>query len=271
MIQMRNISNRYGTETVLKDVSLSVKQGESWVLFGADDAGKTTLLHLLMGYQSPCGGKQALLGCRPNRLGRQQMERVRFVPDDLLWEADLTGVQFLGYAEGASTRYQIEIQDQLCEFFGIPIENKISEMSWQENKLLQLTAALAARPDLLILDEPMNLLDKNTWRQALNCIWVYRQKGMTVLMTAVEYEDVLGQCDHYAYLKDGSLITGAVSEDTGTAKRVTAIKGNTRQTALYKGEAPKLQKVLLNAGFQDWTIEKLTLKEELDMKYAARK
>lgn len=271
MIQMRNVSKQYGTKTVLKDVNLSVKRGESWVLFGADDAGKTTLLHLLMGYHISYEGKLALLGRKPNRLGKQEMEKVRYVPDDLILDEGLTGTQFLSCAERASSRYQREMEYQLSEHFQIPIERKLSEMSWQENKLIQMIAALAAKPELMILDEPMNFLEPDIWRQVLNCIWVYRQKGMTVLMTAVEYEDVQGQCGHYAYLKDGALLTGEVRENTGQAKKVTASRGNIRHSSLYRGNVARIQDVLLKAGYQDWTIEDLTLREELDMQYAAKK
>lgn len=271
MIQMRNVSNRYGEKPVLKDVSLSVKQGEGWILFGADDAGKTALLQLLMGFNISFEGKLALMGTRPNRLTREQREKVRFVPDDLIREEGLTGEQFFAYAERASGRYRKEIEEQLCGFFQIPVEQKLTEVSWQENRLIQLIAALAAAPELLILDEPMNLLDAEVWKQVLNCIWVYRQKGMTLLITAVEYEDVPGICDHYAYLKDGSLITGVIEKDTGHMKRVTALKGGRRQESLYKGDVSKLQAMLEGAGYRDWTIENLSLREELDMKYAARK
>ncbi len=271
MIQMRNISNQYGAQAVLRDVSLSVRKGESWVLFGADDAGKTTLLHLLMGYNTSYKGKLALLGCRPNRMDRQQREKVRFVPDDLLWEENVTAACFFRYAQAASAKYDVETQQVLSRHFKLPTEQLLTELSYQDNKLIQLTAALAARPELLILDEPMNLLERDVWKQVLSCIGFYRGKGMTVLITAEEYEDVQGQCSHYAYLRGGKLITGSVQEDTGRARRVTAVRGNDRQSSLYRGDVAKIQQVLVSAGYRDWTIEDLTFREELDMRYAAQK
>ncbi len=271
MIQMNNISNQYGTRKVLQGVSLSVGKGEFWVLFGADDAGKTTLLHLLMGYNTSYTGQLALLGSRPNWMGRQQRERVRFVPDDLLWEDTMTSADFFRYAGNASARYDVKTQQMLSDFFKLPAQRVLTDLSYQENKLIQIVAALAARPEVLILDEPMNLLEPDVWRKVLSCITFFQKQGMAVLMTAVDYEDALGQSSHYAYLLEGRLITGEVREDTGTAKRVTAIREDVRQSALYEGDVSKLQDVLINAGFQDWTIENMTLREELDMRYAAQR
>lgn len=263
---MRNVFNKYNGVLMLQDISLSIKKGAFCVLFGPDDSGKTTLLHLLMGFQLPSRGRLSLMGCRPNRIDGTKRQLVRFVPDDLIWEKKLTGSSYLGYAREASLRYSVEREQQLCRLFEIPLEEEVAKLPQETNKLIQLIAAFSACPELLILDEPDNFLSVEKWKLLLQCLEAYHREGMTILLSVEQYEAVGTLGDYYVYLKEGKVqATGAVLPDKKHVKRITVSDGEKEKAYTFNGDVTKVRDILVYAGYDDWTIENLTLQEELEM------
>ncbi|MBR1931648.1 MAG: ATP-binding cassette domain-containing protein [Lachnospiraceae bacterium] len=284
MIQIRKISTEYDGKTVLKDVDLSVREGDFVALCGGDDAGKTALLHILMGFNTSYSGRVFIMGSRPNNLSAEQRARVRFIPDDIIWERQLTAEDYFALAREASQTYDMKLQNKLCKRYEIPLYNKMLNMTYKENKLVQIIGAISARPRLLILDEPKNFLDKRTYRMLLEELVRLNRTGTTILMAVEKYSDAAGYCSHYAYLKEGQLAaSGRAVKRTRKSKIVTARGGDIpflkkhmercirerkgEIVFLYKGDPQMLLLFLYKADCEDWSVEDLTLEEELDRNF----
>jgi len=284
MVRLENISNQYEGREILKDVTLSMGYGDFLVLFGADDAGKTTLLHILLGFNTSYSGKVLLMGKRPNQLSAVQMGRVRFVPDDLIMEPGLTGADYLLYAKKAAQDYDIDLQWELCEEFALPFREELSAVTWQQNKLVQVIAAVCARPKLLILDEPGNFLEGSVYRALLGHLEQWNKEGMGILLAAEHYEDAGGYGSRYAYLKEGKLaadkkvmpqdmrgkivtVAGGDAELIGKYLKKCLRQDREKSIYYYKGNMRSLSAVLYMAECRDWTVEELSLREELEQDF----
>ena len=281
MVRMKYVTSKYNGVQVLKDVNLAVEEGDFLVLFGADDEGKTTLLHILMGFNTSYSGKVALMESRPNNLNVEQRSQVRFVPDSLILEPGMTGADYLQYAKDAAGAYDEALQWALCEENAVSLEKELEYMTAQENKLVQVIGAVCAGPRLLILDEPSNFLGRQAYALLLKHLGQWNRKGMTVLLAAEQYEAAGGFCSRYAYLKGGRIIVDSSApsgEQRGKIITVAGGKGEVLKKYLpncisrydgktvhyYKGDMQRLALILYYAACEDWAVEELTLREELD-------
>lgn len=280
MIQARNITYCYGRKQVLRNINLHVKKGENLVLFGADEAGKTTLLHCIMGFQKNYEGELVLFGGTVRQMTKQMYQRIRFVPDDIIREPHMTAGQYLKWASGRSAAYNHTLEGELCAKWEPELQEQLMEMTFEDNKLVQIIAALCAMPDVLLLDEPGNFLSRGICREVMECVHRAVQKGMTALVAAENYEDVWGYCTQYAYIKDGKIWKTGTDAHAPRCKIVTARGGSQscltdnmeliagtgtdRCSYIYKDDMHRLAQIMEQAACDDWTVESMTLREELE-------
>lgn len=191
----------------------------------------------------------------------------------------------MGFARKAALRYDQELQSRLCEEFAVPLDGQLLDLTYQENKVAQIVTALCANPDFLILDEPMNFLDSGTYLKVLDLLQERNQKGMGILLAAEKYEDAKGRCGSYAYLKEGKIIASGEVPDPDYRKKIVTITGGRQEglnavmdkvadmgeekaAYLYGGAMEELPAILNEAGGRDFTVEELTLEEELEEDYS---
>ncbi len=276
-MELKNISYIYGKNQILDSVNLKFNEKCFSVLFGADDAGKTTLLHLIMGFIPHYRGDVVWESDTP--------PIIRFVPDDIIWEKRMTARQYMRFAEKACPCYDLSAQCHLCEAFSIPLDEQLLNLTYQENKMVQIIAALCANPGFLILDEPMNFLDSSTYLRVLEVLQEGNRKGMGILLATEKYADAKGKCSHYAYLKEGKVIASNQVPSLDYRKKVVTITegrqdilapvmekvcnlGQGKIAFLYKGEIEGLPTILREAGGRDFTVEDMSLEEELEMDFS---
>ncbi len=281
-----------GGDKVLDDVSIKIEKGSFFTLFGLDDAGKTTLLNLLCGFCRPDEGYVEVCGQDPSS-GVINGRGLRFVPDDIIWEDFLTGRAYLDFCRQNSTYYKVELEQELCRIFQLPLDRKLTTLTYEENKMLQIAGAVSAMPEMLVLDEPKNFLGRNTYRKLLDCLEWLCKKGMTILLAAEAYADVRSYCTHYAYLKEGKIVAAAKVPIPDYRKKMVIVdkredlaEQETKKRAilsdamekciairrdrmyyLYTGDCRQLCDVIMQSGCKDLIIEELTLEEELDQDY----
>ena len=262
---------------MLDQINLHINEKNFSVLFGTDDAGKTTLLYLIMGFAPMYQGNIVW--------DSDKAPIIRFIPDDIIWEKSMTVGQYMGFARKAASRYDQELQSRLCEEFAVPLDGQLLDLTYQENKVAQIVTALCANPDFLILDEPMNFLDSGTYLKVLDLLQERNQKGMGILLAAEKYEDAKGRCGSYAYLKEGKIIASGEVPDPDYRKKIVTITGGRQEglnavmdkvadmgeekaAYLYGGAMEELPAILNEAGGRDFTVEEPTLEEELEEDYS---
>jgi ABC-2 type transport system ATP-binding protein len=173
IIEAGRLSKRYRRTWALRDCDLTVPAGHVVALIGPNGAGKTTLLRLLAGLTRPTAGYLAVLGGYRPGSGAVR-DDVAYLDQQLPLYRDLRVQDVLRVAEAMNSRWDRRLAEDRLAGWGIPARRRAGKLSGGQQALLALTLAIARRPLLLLLDEPLASLDP-----------LARQDAMATLMTSV--------------------------------------------------------------------------------------
>ncbi len=158
VIEASGLGKRYGSTWALRECTLAVPAGHVAALVGPNGAGKTTLLNLAVGLAVPTGGVVTVLGGRPAG-SPAALDGIAFVAQDTPLYKNLSAADMLHLTRNLNRRFdQAYARARLAEL-GIPLKRKAGKLSGGQQAQLALTLALARRPRLLVLDEPVAMLD----------------------------------------------------------------------------------------------------------------
>ena len=209
-IQMRGVTRRFDSKTVLDGLDWEVGQGQVIGLLGRNGAGKSTLMECLLGLREIDGGSITLFGESPAALSEATRARIGYVPQksDLFdWMAPL---QMLAYFKALYPRWNEAKVESLLARWGIDIimQNKpIRRLSGGEQQRLSIIRALAHDPELLVLDEPVSALDPAGRRDFLaELIEGVIERGTTVVFSTHILTDLERVALDVAFLKDGRIV-----------------------------------------------------------------
>ena len=158
MVEINNLTFRYGRNQVFDNISLSLGSGKIYGLLGENGVGKTTLLRIIGGLLYPKSGNCKVFGVKAGKRLPSVLQEIFYIPEDFV----LPAVNILAYAQRNGAFYPNfnlqQYKDYLQEF-GVPVQRKFTELSFGQRKKAFIAFALAANTKLLLLDEPTNGLD----------------------------------------------------------------------------------------------------------------
>ena len=158
VVEASGLGKRYGTTWAVHDCTLAIPAGHVAALVGPNGAGKTTLLNLAVGLATPSAGGISVLGGRSPG-SPAALDGIAFVAQDMPLYKNLSAADMLHLTRNLNRRFdQASAEARLAEL-GIPLERKAGRLSGGQQAQLALTLALARRPRLLVLDEPVAMLD----------------------------------------------------------------------------------------------------------------
>lgn len=227
-IKIENLSFRYALseKDSLKDINLTINEGEYIVICGKSGCGKTTLLRRLKPDVAPKGktdGKIFFNGTDLNDVDRRtQTQKIGFVmqnPEsqivtDKVWHELAFGLENLGL-KTAEIRLRVA---EMAAYFGIGdwFDKKTSELSGGQKQILSLAAIMAMHPDVLILDEPTSQLDPISAERFLSTVdKINKDLGVTVIITEHRLENIFPCADKIIVMDNGKVIANAAPEKIG--------------------------------------------------------
>jgi ABC-2 type transport system ATP-binding protein len=173
VIETRALAKSYGSTRALHDCTLAIPAGHVVALVGPNGAGKSTLLNLSVGLAAPSAGEVTVLGGL--RAGSAPaLDGIAFVAQDTPLFKNLSAADLIHMTRNLNLRFDRAYAEHRLRELGIPLQQKTGKMSGGQQAQLALTLALARRPQLLVLDEPMAMLDP-----------LARHDFMATVMTAV--------------------------------------------------------------------------------------
>ena len=200
VLETAGLGKQYGRRWALRDCTLSIPEGKVVGLVGPNGAGKTTLLHLAVGLLAPTGGTVTVLGGRPGD-GPTQLGRVGFVAQDTPTYAGLTVAKHLSMGAWLNPTWDSELAKRRIEHLGLDPRQRAGSLSGGQRAQLALTLAIAKRPELLLLDEPVASLDPLARREFLqDLMGVVAEHGVTVMLSSHLVADLERVCDHLVVL-----------------------------------------------------------------------
>lgn len=219
-VELQNVTLQLGAKAVLREVSLAIEPGEFVGVLGPNGSGKTTLMRAILGLLPPASGSLRVFGRAPRRgdpaIG--YLPQVRTILPDLR----VRGVDFIGASLGGHrwglplpSRKQHDAIEAALDAVGARElgARPLAEMSGGERQRLLLAQALLGEPKLLLLDEPLIMLDTRHQEVAIDVVRkLCRARGITVLFSAHELNQLIGALDRVLYLGHGNAVLGAVDE-----------------------------------------------------------
>ena len=222
VLQAEGLSKQYGRRVALSDCTLSIPPGRVVGLVGPNGAGKTTLLQIAVGLLPPTSGTIAVLGGSPAS-GHAQLARVGFVAQDTPTYAGLSIADHLLFGAHTNPGWDQGLAEERIAALGLDPSQKAGKLSGGQRAQLALTLAMAKRPDLLILDEPVASLDPLARREFLQSLMAFvADHGASVILSSHLVSDLERVCDYLIVLVDARVsLAGEVETLLATHHRVT--------------------------------------------------
>lgn len=204
VVEVDALSHRFGRKVVLDGIDLRVPRGSVTALLGRNGEGKTTLLRLLTGWLRPAPGHVRVMGLDPARRGPDVRRVVGYVPDTLEVPRWMRVADWYRFVEPFFPTWSRDEERALCERLDLDPTEKIRTLSKGQRAKHALIAALAHRPELLLLDEPFSGLDPIVRHEVLTAILGHlREEGRTVLVVTHSIADVERIADRVVLIEHG--------------------------------------------------------------------
>ncbi|MEV0236403.1 ABC transporter ATP-binding protein [Nonomuraea sp. NPDC050786] len=241
-LEATGLGVRYRRTWVLRDCSLSVPTGRVAALVGPNGAGKTTFMHAAVGLMRPQLGSVRVAG------------DAAFVAQNKPLYDNFTVAEMLTFGRRMNRRWDDDAAADRLAGLGIPLERKVSGLSGGQQAQVAVTLALACRPDLLVLDEPLANLDPLARHDVMRAIMAeVAGRELTVLLSSHVVSDLEETCDWLVVLNggrlqvsgdidellDGHLVLTGPEEASAAGTQVVGASRTGRQVSmLVKGAAP---------------------------------
>jgi ABC-2 type transport system ATP-binding protein len=246
VIEVQNLTKRYGRTTVVKGISFAVARGEIFGLLGPNGAGKTTTILMMLGLSNISGGEARVLGYNPERQPLEVKRRVGYLPDQVGFYDNLTAAENLRYTARLMGIEPAEREDRIRNALvhvglGDVGDKPVDIFSRGMRQRLGLAEILMKEAQIAILDEPTSGLDPQATTELLDIIRNLKNQGVTVLLSSHLLERVQSVCDRVALFNEGNIaLIGTVGE---LGRQVLGGGFNVEVEAIGQGLAEKLKTV----------------------------
>lgn len=213
-LAVKSLSKDFATKKALAGINLEVRKGEIMGLVGPNGAGKTTLVKLVMGLIKPSSGTVSVFGRDERALGAEEKRRIGYIPDESFFYDFMTVQQTLEFNRGFYPDWDDEKCTELMQRFHLPPGEPVKNLSRGVKAQLALILVLAQKPDLLLLDEPLEGLDPMRRLEFLNLVLedFMQREGRGVLISSHYLEELERLADRVAFLHEGRLLRVAEME-----------------------------------------------------------
>ena len=220
MIQVENLTKRYGPTVAVDDVTFTVKTGEILGFLGPNGAGKTTTMKVLTCFMPPTAGTVKIDGLDVFEQSLEVRRKIGYLPESAPLYTEMNVLEYLSFVAGlrgmskSRLRSQLEAMVGLCGLSGVT-KKEIGELSKGYRQRVGLAQAMIHDPELLILDEPTSGLDPNQIVEIRNLIRRMGEEKTVILSTHI-LPEVQATCDRVLIISRGKLVAdGSPNELTG--------------------------------------------------------
>jgi ABC-2 type transport system ATP-binding protein len=211
MIELKDLTKKYGEFPAVNDLSLSVKKGEVFGFIGPNGAGKTTTIKMMGGILEPSNGTVTIAGINMQKEPEKAKSKIGFIPDRPYLYEKLTGMEFLRFTADLYGVFEETFQakaSKILQMFSLAdwSDELIESYSHGMKQRLIMSAALLHDPEVLIVDEPMVGLDPAAIIMVKDLFRKLAGQGVTIFMSTHTLKVAEDTCDRIGVIHKGSLI-----------------------------------------------------------------
>ena len=234
MLEMNHVTKCFDGFKALDDLTLRVPKGAVYGLVGPNGAGKSTALRHLTGVYRQDAGLVTMDG-QPIYENPAIKSRIGYIPDDIFFFPSASLEEMRKFYKGMYKNFDDALFERLYEVFKLPKKGQLRRFSKGMQKQAAFHLAICCRPDVLILDEPVDGLDpvmrRQVWSLLLNDV---AQRGTTVLVSSHNLRELEDVCDHVGIMDKGKILL---------ERSLADMQGNTTKLQLV-GETPEGLEIL---------------------------
>ncbi|HZK09888.1 MAG TPA: ABC transporter ATP-binding protein, partial [Clostridia bacterium] len=206
VIETKNLTKYYGKALGIKDVSLSVEEGEIFGFIGPNGAGKSTTIRLLMSLIYPSSGEAKLFGKDAIKYGPELRRNIGYIPSEIFYYDKMKVIDLLHYSASFYEKDCSKKIKELSDTMELDLNRKIEDLSYGNKKKVGIVQGLLHEPNLIILDEPTGGLDPLMQQKFFHLIREENKKGATVFFSSHILGEVQELCNRVAIIRKGSII-----------------------------------------------------------------
>ena len=255
MLELKNITKTFGDFKALDDLSMTVPRGAVYGLVGPNGAGKSTAIRHMLGVYRPDSGSVTLEGMEVYE-NPAVKARIGSIPDDVFYYPSATLEDMRRFYRGLYPRFDDALFERLYEVFQLPRNGQIRRFSKGMQKQAAFHLTICTRPDILILDEPVDGLDPVMRRQVMSLILSdVAQRETTVLISSHNLRELEDVCDHVGIMDHGKMLLERSLADMQGSTVKLQIVGDIPENlnVLHEGISGRLRTLVVRGSAQEVT------------------
>ena len=224
MLEMKHVTKTFGTFAALDDLTMTIPGGAVYGLVGPNGAGKSTAIRHLTGVYRQDRGEVLMEG-QPIYENTDLKGRIGYIPDDIFFFPSASLEDMRKYYKGIFPNFDEDLFKRLGEVFQLPANGQIRRFSKGMQKQAAFHLTICTRPDVMILDEPVDGLDPVMRRQVWSLILSdVAQRGTTVLISSHNLRELEDICDHVGIMDHGKmLLERSLADMQGTTHKLQIV------------------------------------------------
>lgn len=218
MIQLDQLTKRYGSFTAVDALDLEVPSGQLFGFLGPNGAGKTTTLRMIAGILRPTAGRVRIGGLDVVQQPVEAKARLGYIPDRPFIYEKLTGMEYLRFVAGLFGQQGAQVEHRGRELLALfDLEDWRDELvesySHGMRQKLIISGAFVHRPEVIVVDEPMVGLDPKAARTLKDLFREYTRRGNTIMMSTHTLEVAQAMCDRIAIIRRGRIAAAGTMDE----------------------------------------------------------
>lgn len=253
MLKMKNVTKTFGAFKALDDLTLTVPKGAVYGLVGPNGAGKSTAIRHMTGVYRPDSGEISLEG-QPVFENPGAKSRIGYIPDDVFYYPSATLEEMHKFYKGIYPNFDDDLFRRLYDIFNLPGNAPIRRFSKGMQKQAAFHLTVSTRPEVLILDEPVDGLDPVMRRQVMSVILAdVAEHGTTVLISSHNLRELEDVCDHVGIMNHGRMLLEKSLSDMQGATHKLQLVGDTPDglEILHESSSGRLKTLIVRGRAQD--------------------
>lgn len=210
MIEVKEITKKFGRNKVLKGLSFTANKGDITCLIGINGAGKTTVMNAIMNLTPINSGEILIDG---EKITKDSYQKITFIPDTIAMLSQMTIQQAMQFMQDFYTTWNQKRADELLHFFNLQKNEKIANLSKGNTAKINLLLGLALDVDYLLMDEPFSGIDIFSREQITEVFTSHLVEDRGVIITTHEINDIEHLIDKAVLLDDGVVVKEFNAED----------------------------------------------------------